>query len=141
MLGQTGADAVWWVTGWVNTSSPSPLPGRPCWAFRAWRDAPAEERTASTLLAWAALILSIGELAFTLYSGVSDWAALLGHLYRITAFLLVYQALFVHDVQLPYLRMANSERTLAESRARYRQLFETSPDGILLLNDDSKAAS
>lgn len=136
---------VWWVTG--SGLTPAKVLGEYLIAiafagatlllvFRAWRDASAEERTASTLLAWAALILSIGELAFTLYSGVSDWVALLGHLYRITAFLLVYQALFVHGVQLPYQRMADSERTLAESRARYRQLFETSPDGILLLDAD-----
>jgi PAS domain-containing protein len=138
---------VWWVAGSGLTSAKVLGEYLIAIAFagatlllvlRAWRDTSAEERTASTLLAWAALILSIGELAFTLYSGVSDWVALLGHFYRITAFLLVYQALFVHGVQLPYQRMADSERTLAESQARYQQLFETSPDGILLLDADNR---
>ncbi len=63
----------------------------------------------STLLA-AACVMMLSELCFTLYSDVTDVFNLLGHIYKITAYGLLYKAIFADSVREPYLRLAEAER-------------------------------
>ena len=69
----------------------------------------------------AALITILGELCFTLYSNVNDVFQLLGHAYKIVAYLYIYRAVFVVGVREPYerLRVEMAERRQAEQRIEF----------------------
>lgn len=60
---------------------------------------------AGSLMA-AALISILAELCFTAYSNVHDLYSLLGHLYKVASYCLIYQAVFVASVREPYERLA-----------------------------------
>ncbi|HAD03800.1 MAG TPA: hypothetical protein DCF93_03835, partial [Desulfuromonas sp.] len=59
----------------------------------------------------AAFIIGIfGEGAFAFYSTGFDSYNVLGHLYKVAAFYLIYRGVFVAAVQEPYEKLANAER-------------------------------
>lgn len=93
----------------------------------------------------AAFILCIfSELAFAGYKSVFDTNNVLGHLYKVIAFVLIYQGIFIAAVKLPYLEVeAKSEELraetveckkavdlLKESEERFRMLAENARDLI-----------
>lgn len=78
------------------------------------------------LLASAAWTLGVGESFFALYSSVTDTFNLAGHIYKVIAYLFIYQAVFAEGVRAPY-------RTLDEERRQLRRLIRVAPDAILLL--------
>jgi len=105
------------------------------------------------------LVFSIGmtiisELSFTLYTGVYDPPNLLGHIFKIVAFYLMYRSIIVIGVEDPLnvlfrqlklseesLRMKtkNLEQVnvfLKEAELRYRTTFEQSPDGIMIIDPE-----
>ncbi|MEW5904604.1 MAG: MASE3 domain-containing protein [Pseudomonadota bacterium] len=59
-----------------------------------------------------ATVTVLSELSFTLYSDVTDVFNLLGHLYKIIAYLLLYRTVFIGSVQEPFLRVRNAEQAL-----------------------------
>ncbi|MGQ7958865.1 putative bifunctional diguanylate cyclase/phosphodiesterase [Pseudomonas sp. SP16.1] len=69
------------------------------------------------LLAVAISILA--ELCFTAYRNVHDIYQLLGHLYKVLAYLMVYRVVFVSSVQHPYQRLSQE---IAERRAAEQQV-------------------
>ncbi|MBS0437554.1 MAG: EAL domain-containing protein [Proteobacteria bacterium] len=82
----------------------------------------ARERDYDALdLRTAAVVTILGELCFTLYSNVNDVFQLLGHVYKIVAYLYIYRAVFVVGVRRPYerLRVEIDERRHAEQRIEF----------------------
>ena len=103
------------------------------------------------------LVFSIGitiisELSFTLYTGVYDFPNLLGHIFKIVAFYLIYRSIIVSGIEDPlnvlFRRLKLSEENLRiktkdlekmniflqEAGLRYRTTFEQSPDGIMIID-------
>jgi signal transduction histidine kinase len=78
-----------------------------CAAFAAyWR---LLSKTGDRLLVYylAALTVSVfGELNFAVYTKVFDTFNVLGHVYKIAAFSLIYQGIFIASVKAPYERLA-----------------------------------
>ncbi|OAH99686.1 hypothetical protein A1353_20370 [Methylomonas methanica] len=72
---------------------------------------------------FAATALSIlSELCFTLYTEVTDVFNLLGHFYKVVAYLFIYLAVFVQTVRAPYQRLAETQaRLVNEQEALQRQ--------------------
>jgi diguanylate cyclase (GGDEF)-like protein len=99
----------------------------------------ADART-DAYLAAAAAILALGELNFTLYQGADDLFNMVGHAYKVIAYLALYRAIWVEVVQAPYVRLRASERSLAASEAKFRSLMECAPDAILLAGADGRIA-
>ncbi len=83
------------------------------------------------LLFAAVLMLVATELAETLHRAVSDAYIVIGHLYKVIAFWLIYQAIFVRGVTQPY-------RDRVASETLYRQLTEAAADAILQLDRDGR---
>lgn len=76
----------------------------------------------------ASVVAALSELWFTAYFSVSDQSNLLGHIYKIIAYLLIYEAMFTLGVKEPYARLDRSQRALAESDKRFRSLTALSSD-------------
>jgi len=78
-----------------------------------------------TWLAMAAWTQALAELFFTLYRDVADSYNLLGHVYKVLAYLLVYRAVFASRVREPYRALrrerASLRRTEHELRERIKE--------------------
>lgn len=64
----------------------------------------------------AFLLCILSELVFTFYTSAFDTYNMMGHIYKVIAFYLIYKALFVHSVKIPYnsLRVEIAEHKRAE---------------------------
>ena len=82
-------------------------------------------------LAAASWVMALAEIFFTCYITVTDLYNLLGHFYKIAAYLLAYRALVTHIVRQPY-------EKLAYEADRNRTILDTAQDGIHLVNMQGK---
>lgn len=96
-----------------------------------YRNANRTGSSKSALLAAASALSAVSELCFTLYSTVTDALNLLGHLYKVGAYYLIYRAVVVANVREP------GER-LFESEERYRSLVETMAEGVLMVGQGGR---
>ncbi|MEJ2529118.1 MAG: MASE3 domain-containing protein, partial [Gammaproteobacteria bacterium] len=78
---------------------------------------------ASLFAATVTTILS--DLSFTLYSDVADIFNLLGHLYKILAYIFIYRAVFVSSVREPFQQL---DAELAENKRITRQLQDSASE-------------
>lgn len=83
-------------------------------------------------LAASAALTGLTGVGFALYAAPDDGVAILAHVYKVTAYLLLYRAVWIDAVAAPYQRLQDSERSLAASEAGFRSLMECAPDAILL---------
>lgn len=67
---------------------------------------------ASSLFA-SACIMAQSEVFMTLYPSGSDFYNLMGHLYKIVAYLYLYRAVFIESIQRPYRLLDRSQRRLS----------------------------
>ena len=91
-------------------------------------------------LAAASAVMSLSGVCFALYATPDDVFNLVGHVYKVVAYLFLFRAIYVAAVQAPYLRLQLSERSLAESEGKFRGLMECAPDAIVLAGRDGRIA-
>ena len=77
----------------------------------------------------ATVITIFSELCFTLYSNITGLFILMGHIYKVVAYIYIFRALFVFVVREPYQRLYDSEDY-------NRSLFESSSIGLALAKID-----
>ncbi|WP_292934752.1 EAL domain-containing protein [Noviherbaspirillum sp.] len=82
----------------------------------------------------AACIMALSEFCFTLYVNATDLFNVLGHVYKVLAYLYLYRAIFVEGVHEPFQRLKASERSLKLSESKFRKLMEFAPEAILLMD-------
>ncbi len=71
----------------------------------------------------SALVISIfSELAFTLYKSAFDTYNMLGHIYKVVAFFLIYKGIFIASVQHPYVKLTETGEELFRANRAYRVL-------------------
>jgi diguanylate cyclase (GGDEF)-like protein/PAS domain S-box-containing protein len=63
----------------------------------------------------AACVMALSEFFFTLYGSVTDLYNLLGHIYKVIAYLLLYRAIFVETIDAPYKKLHTVQQNLALS--------------------------
>ena len=79
----------------------------------------------------AVAISALSELSFTLYKDVTDVFNLLGHVYKVIAYLYIYQAMFITLVREPYQRLGAAER-------EFRATFELAAVGVAHVARDGR---
>lgn len=86
------------------------------------------------LLALAALLGAVGIGGGMGLSQSFPAASLLDEVYKVLACLLVYAALFREGVLVPSHRLIQNGRAVERDHRRFKQLFESAPDGLLLVD-------
>ncbi len=66
----------------------------------------------AALLFAAVMTLAMSELFFTLYTTMTGAYNVLGHIYKVIAYLFIYRAVVVENVELPYRELAKSRHSL-----------------------------
>jgi len=79
----------------------------------------------------AVSVMAMSEFFFTLYADVTDIFNLLGHIYKVVAYLFIYQAIFVVAVRSPY-------RQLKGSQDQLRATLDALPDLLFELDIDGR---
>jgi PAS domain S-box-containing protein len=85
-------------------------------------------------LVLALLIMAAGELFFTVYVQVSSTANLLGHVYKVVAYGVLYQAIFAEAIRQPFVQIRQLNREVVRERDFAASLVDTAPVIILLLD-------
>ncbi|MCK9604919.1 MAG: EAL domain-containing protein [Methylomonas sp.] len=107
-------------------------------AFRFYRKADTQHVYDVAGLFGAAAIMAMSEVFFTLYADVADVFNFLGHIYKIVAYGLVYKAVFMNSVALPYQRVYQSNQALKASEAKFHAIINESPVGYLLYDEQRR---
>jgi diguanylate cyclase (GGDEF)-like protein/PAS domain S-box-containing protein len=84
----------------------------------------------------AACIMMLSELCFTLYSDVTDAFNLLGHVYKVIAYALLYKAMFADSVKEPYLRLYEAERNAWNDKERAEVTLSSIGDAVIITGID-----
>jgi len=79
----------------------------------------------------AACIMAYGEYALTLYDEVTDVYNLLGHTFKLIAYIYLYRALFVKSVELPY-------ENLEEATNHLEATLKSLPDLLFEIDDEGR---
>ncbi|WP_432698303.1 bifunctional diguanylate cyclase/phosphodiesterase [Marinobacterium sp. YM272] len=97
----------------------------------------AREKHAQTLwFATSCFIMGVGELAFVHYLDPSEFALVVGHLYKVAAYLFIYRATFYSAVNEPYFRLQDSERRIRTQDRELRTLLSSLPLDIARFDPD-----
>lgn len=86
-------------------------------------------------LGFALALMLASEMFFMLQSQVTDLANVLGHAYKVLAYLFLYRAIFLDSVLKPINRIKQARNEVIESERRHRELLETAPDAILVVDE------
>lgn len=83
----------------------------------------------------AAAISILTELCFVLYSDVTDFFNLLGHIYKVVSYAYIYQAVVIGSVRDPFDRVVRSEAEIRTASSYARSLIEASLDPFVTVDE------
>jgi PAS domain S-box-containing protein len=92
-----------------------------------WRQMRAPLPFNAAALFGAVCVMALSECFFTLYAGLGDVYNVLGHFYKLVAYLFLYRAVFVEAVVAPY-------RELSNMRDQLKATLDAVPDLMLELD-------
>lgn len=84
----------------------------------------------------AAAIAALSELCFTLYMAPSDETNDLGHIFKVYAYFLLYRALYLHLVSLPYTRLAQARDEILKLNASLEARVAERTQQLALANQE-----
>lgn len=79
----------------------------------------------------AVSLMILSELCFTLYFQVNDFFNLLGHLYKVLAYALLYRVIFVSSVREPFEELRASQREVWREKERAVVTLESIGDAVI----------
>lgn len=86
----------------------------------------------------ASLVMALSEYCFTLYATFADQYNSVGHLLKIVAYAIIWEALFARALLRPYRDLEAAQENLAASEERFRLLFENNLDAVLLTTREGR---
>ena len=95
-------------------------------------------RPGMPLVAGALVISVASEVFFMLYEDLNDGFFVLGHVYKVLAYLLIYQGMFMASVRAPMENLKAAHKAIEAREQRYQQLIETAPDGVLVTDTQGR---
>ncbi|MDA8519653.1 EAL domain-containing protein [Acidovorax sp. NCPPB 4044] len=82
-------------------------------------------------MAAAAASMAVGRFVLLLPAGPSAWIDTLSHAFHVLGYALLFQAVFVAGIRLPFARVREAESRLRESELRLQLLGRNLPDSVL----------
>lgn len=79
----------------------------------------------------AVCIMILSELCFTLYSSVSDIFNLLGHLYKILAYVFLYKAIYEVSVKIPFEKLNQSQNLIFTEKELAQVTLNSIGDAVI----------
>ena len=98
-------------------------------SYRALRDGSGSRHLGGLTL--AACVMALSELWFMSYSDVNDVFNLLGHLYKVVAYAILYQVLFVGLVREPFQRLEQARNEIWLEKERAEVTLQSIMDGVI----------
>jgi len=86
----------------------------------------------------AAVLMAIGELIFTLYTRMTDLAMVVGHLYKVAGFWMIYRTIVSDSIRAPYERLMTSQRRLSQSEDELRTITDNIPAMVAFVDRDMR---
>lgn len=84
----------------------------------------------------ALLTLIASECCFVAYTRHNDVFILMGHLYKVLGYFLLYRTLIGGMIREPHRRLLAAEQIAARKGEEMEALFMSSPDGVILVSED-----
>ncbi len=100
-------------------------------ALLFWRRASRENDRLMGLLGLSSGLMAVGGFAYTSYVAPSDFQNIAGHLYKVAAYLVLYQVTFATAVKRPYQALKASENQVRESRERLSVIGANLPNSVM----------
>lgn len=100
------------------------------WFFRLYRQ---QGQLTLLYLAQASYAMALSEIALSSYSSTSDFINILGHLFKIVSYAMVYRATFLTSVREPYQLLHASEQKLQASELQLQALLNNLPVAVVQL--------
>jgi len=94
------------------------------------------ERSVFVLLSTSIILTIISELAFTFYISAYGFSNMVGHIFKIVSYYLIYKAIIDTGLKRPYNLMF---KEISEKENRYRQMFDTNMAIKLIINPEDGA--
>ncbi len=91
----------------------------------------------SSLLCATAL-MTIGECVFALYAQVAELAVVVGHLYEVLGFWLVYRSIVADSIRSPYQRLLDSRQKLLRSEEELRTITDNIPAMVAFVDSEQR---
>ncbi len=86
----------------------------------------------------AAVLMAIGELVFTLFTRLTDLALVVGHLYKVLGFWLVYRTIVADSIRAPYQRLLDSRHKLRHSEEELRTITDNIPAMVAFVDSEQR---
>ena len=86
----------------------------------------------------AAVLMAIGEAVLTLYTRLSDLAVIVGHLYKVLAFWMVYRTIVADSIRSPYQRLLDSRHKLRHSEEELRTITDNIPAMVAFVDSEQR---
>jgi diguanylate cyclase (GGDEF)-like protein/PAS domain S-box-containing protein len=86
----------------------------------------------------ATVLMTIGELVLTLTTRTSDLALMVGHVYKVLGFWLVYRTIVTDSIRAPYRRLIESRQRLRSSEEELRTITDNIPAMVAFVDADQR---
>ncbi|MEP6876941.1 MAG: MASE3 domain-containing protein, partial [Burkholderiales bacterium] len=86
----------------------------------------------------AAVLMAIGEIVFTLYTRITDLAMVVGHLYKVLGFWMIYRTIVADSIRAPYQRLVDSQSLLRHSEDELRTITDNIPAMVAFVDGDMR---
>lgn len=83
----------------------------------------------------AVCVMAMSEIFFSIYSTMTGAYNILGHIYKVIAYFLIYRAFVVEAIERPYTDLAIAEHNLRQDEERFRRALEAAPNAMLMVDD------
>ncbi|SDT90709.1 bifunctional diguanylate cyclase/phosphodiesterase [Halopseudomonas salegens] len=103
-------------------------------AWRLWQLMRLAQKFNASALFAASLAMAMGGFCFTLYASVTDHFNLLGHVFKVIAYGLLFRGIFIEGVDKPF-------NELAQSRAKLQATFDAIPDMLFELDQQQRVVN
>ncbi len=86
----------------------------------------------------AAVLMALGEVVFSLYTRLTDLAMVVGHVYKVLGFWMVYRTIVADSIRAPYQRLLDSRQQLHRSEDELRTITDNIPAMVAFVDAEQR---